>query len=119
MDCTYRNKQEFFADCEWKTMPWSYLNIESLDREIRGLYVFVCRKRNKCIYVGKSLDLKKRLTSHWRRSHNHELRQWIRHFGQMLDIRYRAVRNSTETNLEDLETRLIRSLKPKVNISNN
>jgi len=122
MSWEYMDFQDFLRDPRWKSIHWSYLNIESLDKKVKGLYVFICREKQRCIYVGKAVDqsIKARLSNHWSRSHNKSLRLWIKSFGDFLYVRYCPIPDTdTEQGrhlVDSLENQLIKASKPKVNI---
>ncbi len=101
-----------------RAIRWSYLGIEGVPRNVFGVYAFWCRDNGKCIYVGKAKKqpVKKRLTYHWRGSHNETLRLWIQVFGENLDVCYMA---ADLTKIDNLERRLIRLWKPEANIQHN
>ena len=89
-----------------------------MPRNVSGVYAFWCRDNGKCIYVGQAKDrpIKKRLTEHWRDSHNDILKLWIRVFGRNLDVCYMSAESS---KIDTLERRLIKAWKPEANIQHN
>ena len=114
MNPFYKDGKEFMLDPGWKTARWRYKNIEDLSEEIRGVYVIVCRKKQKCIYVGMAerQAIKSRLKSHWSGSHNPWLQSWIKAFGDYLDIRYYPM----QQGISQFEKHLITLLRPETNI---
>lgn len=74
-----------------------------------GVYVFWTKRF--CLYVGKASNLRERLTSHWRGSHNRDLGIWIKSHGSNLCI---TIYEETG-NLQVAEQRLIDRYRPHLN----
>ena len=104
---------------EWKTTKLDYISIHSIPESIVGVYVIWCPKTDVCIYVGKAEEspVKKRLTDHWRGSHNKDLKSWLKALGNdNVEVCYRK----TEKHMIDcLEKRLIHLWKPETNKDHN
>lgn len=67
-----------------------------------GVYAFWHKEIKKCIYVGKSKNLRERLLSHYlRESHNKELHEWIKHDGSKMQICFLEVEVLKITKFED------------------
>lgn len=77
-----------------------------------GIYRFL-NKAGEVLYVGKAVDLKKRVSSYFRKQKNASVRlqKLIEHTA---DIEYTVVDSELEALI--LETNLIKSLRPKYNI---
>ena len=93
-------------------MPLNRHTFGDIPPGIKGVYAFWYRVNDKCVYVGKSNNIKRRLRQHWRGSDIPELRRWIRAFGGHLDICYLPVNYG---KLHRVETRLINTLRPETN----
>lgn len=92
-------------------IAFTHLNIEEVPQE-PGIYTLWFRRR--CLYVGQSLNLRGRLTQHWHKSHNEELRLWIDAYRADLHFDYRA---TDPERLAHEEQRFIRRLHPETNIN--
>lgn len=96
-------------------------NIDSVPPNARGVYAFLRRDNDECIYVGKAVDqpIKNRLRAHWRHSHNEKLRLWIRAFAKYLKVCYKPVRTTNPEEIDRLERKLIKVWRPQTNIQHN
>ena len=94
----------------WKK-PLGKIHIDQIP-EKEGVYGF-WHKNGRCIYIGKTEDqtLRERVIQHWKESKNRKLREWIKHFGDDLEICY----NDKTNNPYRLEIRLIRLFNPETN----
>ena len=68
---------------------FSRSNIETNAPNQAGIYIFWSGKF--CVYVGQARDLRARLLTHWKRSHNDDLHIWIKALGSRLCISYEVV----------------------------
>lgn len=97
--------------------PLTRSNINSMPHDKSGVYGFWCR--NRCIYIGKTeskdQSIRNRVMSHWIKSHNKALRDWINLHSEFLDICYIPVKRSRIEKVDKLETKLIRMLNPETN----
>jgi len=76
-----------------------------------GCYQFL-DENGKVIYVGKAINLKKRVSSYFTKNHNHpKTRILVR---KIKDIKYIVVNNEEDTFL--LENNLIKELQPRYNV---
>ena len=81
---------------------------------MKGVYGFWYRTTGRCLYIGQAKEqpIKNRLKQHWYRSHNAKLRQWIKAFGQHIEICYMPVNSAI---MDKTEKRLIKALRPETN----
>ena len=92
---------------------YGHLGIESVPRDVTGLYSFWCRVPRKCIYVGKTRrPIRHRLREHFGGSHNKKLNRWIRCFGNDLLVCWAEV---PDGRLDTLEKLFIRKWRPLTN----
>ena len=99
-------------------MEWNYYNISLIPKSLFGVYAFWNPYNGKCIYVGKAKEssIRDRLKTHWKYSHNEELRLWIAAFHAKLDICYMT---AEKADIDTLERRLIKMWKPETNKQHN
>lgn len=57
--------------------------------ESPGIYIFWSGLF--CVYVGQAKNLKDRLLTHWRKSHNDEVNIWINALGSNLSVTFEVV----------------------------
>lgn len=102
----------------WKTAEYGYGSFKAIPERIVGIYVFRCRPTKTFIYVGKAKNqpLKRRLLSHWDKSHSEKLTLWLNAFGKDIDVCYRE---TDVTKIDRLEKLLIRKWKPEANKEHN
>ncbi len=98
------------------------MNKEEIDQHIKsiltslpdkpGVYQFF-NSRGTIIYVGKAINLKKRVSSYFQKekTENHKVRIMVRH---ITDINYIVVNNETDALL--LENNLIKKYQPRYNV---
>ena len=86
--------------------------------DVRGLYVFWLDS-GACLYVGQTTDLRTRMRAHRTREHNPDLERYFAAFGQRIQVSYIALRDRSVAELERLERKLIRALRPRTNRSHN
>lgn len=95
--------------------PFDYMFHEQV-LNTAGLYSFWLRKM--CLYVGMSMDLRRRIEEHSRSEPNIRFRGYINHYPNeiMISIVYL---NYDESMLRKLETKAIRQLHPITNNTTN
>ncbi|MYB40384.1 hypothetical protein F4X86_03930 [Candidatus Saccharibacteria bacterium] len=95
---------------------WSYSALEAVPKDAVGLYAFWLRDKKKCVYVGQSTNqtIRQRLRQHWHHSSNEELRDWLRNFGEFLDLCVYPHLGPTE-RIRRMERALIRKWQPHAN----
>lgn len=94
--------------------PFNISTIEALPARAVGVYG-IWYKNQCCIYIGsaKNQSIKKRLLQHWAGSHNADLRDWLKAVSSDLNFTYIEI---DQENIRQIESRLIRKLKPVTNI---
>ena len=81
--------------------------------ETSGVYAFWCSRIPRCVYVGKSNKLRRRILEHWKRhSRNKKLDRWIDRNLKEMEFCYREFAVS---KMEDIEVALIKKLNPHAN----
>lgn len=100
----------FSRNREPARLRFTYQNIESVPSD-PGIYTLWFKRR--CLYVGRSENLRERLTQHWRHSHNETLRLWIEGYRPELRFEYRL---TPPVRLSTVEEHLIQRLQPETNI---
>ena len=95
-----------------RKMALSRYNLDYIPSNIGGVYAFWYRVNGRCVYVGMATNIKERLRTHWRNSHNKKLKQWIRAFGGSMDICYLPVNYG---RIRRVERRLIKMWRPETN----
>jgi excinuclease UvrABC nuclease subunit len=90
-------------------IPFRRSSIETVIPAESGIYMFWSKKF--CLYVGKADNLRERLISHWGKSHNPDLRLWIKAHGADLCITFKTI----DENLQNAEQELIDRLSPHLN----
>ena len=91
---------------------FGYLSYENVD-ELSGLYCFWVR--DKCLYVGISTNLKRRLKQHCEGEDNKLLAEHFKAYGNEIKVSI-VYEDTTEQNLRRLESDAIRELRPIANI---
>jgi len=84
-------------------------NIEYEVPESAGVYIFW--SKNFCVYVGQADNLRKRLLTHWSKSHNANLNIWLQSLGPRLCIGYELV----SKDLTGVEQMYIDRYQPHLN----
>ena len=90
---------------------WAFTQVSSLPT-YSGIYIFWSRSKGRCLYVGQTSCLRRRLLEHWSGSHNVRLSAWIRYFGSDLDFCYARVPEGAVSRAERL---VISGLRPWFN----
>jgi excinuclease UvrABC nuclease subunit len=86
-------------------------NIEILAPEESGIYILWSDLY--CLYVGQAQDLRQRLLSHWKKSHNDDVNLWIKALGAKLCFSIEL--NARNVDLSSLEQEFINRFKPHLN----
>ena len=81
-----------------------------------GLYSFWLR--GCCLYVGLSMDIRRRLWQHRTNETNQELDRYMRAFSKEIEVSHVILEGITGRVLEDIEAKVIRSMNPKTNRQN-
>ena len=99
-------------------LPWSYITLATMRRDMVGVYAFWFRLTGRCIYVGQASEqtIKARLSQHWRGSHNERLQLWMAAYGECLDVCFAPV---AKNRIKEIERRLIRLWRPEANVQHN
>jgi excinuclease UvrABC nuclease subunit len=69
--------------------PFRKETIDVYVPESPGIYIFWSGLF--CVYVGQAKNLKDRLSTHWRKSHNDDVNTWINALGSNLSISFEVV----------------------------
>ena len=95
-------------------IPLRRFCIEAIPEQMHGVYAFWRPRTGDFIYVGKAknLTIRKRLKSHWHRSHSKELNLWLNAFPGQIEICYLPVERDKIDRVEDI---LIKKWNPKTN----
>lgn len=80
----------------------------------RGIYAFWVRRR--CLYVGISGDIQRRMYQHRMNEHNPKLERYLEAFPQEIEVSYIALSDIPDTKLRRLEQKMIRILRTATNI---
>ncbi len=103
----------------WKE-SFGYNTISHMPDDIKGVYGFWYRNTGKCLYIGRSNSIKKRLYEHWTNCHNPSLKSWLDYAQEEdenpIEICYLEVKHG---NIKKLENRLIKQWHPATNIHGN
>ena len=86
-------------------------NIEILVPESSGIYIFWSDLY--CVYVGQAKDLRYRLLTHWKKSHNDDMNIWVNALGMKLCVSYEL--KGQNKDLSVLEQEFINRFKPHLN----
>lgn len=79
-----------FAPCERENAyHFRKENIDIYIPESPGVYIFWSGLY--CVYVGQAKNLRDRLSTHWRKSHNDDVNLWIKALGSQLCITFEVV----------------------------
>ena len=92
---------------------FGYLFYDSID-ELPGLYCFWVRGR--CLYVGMSTNLKRRLKQHCESEDNERLADYFNTYNGEIVVSVVYKEGTTETSLRRLELEAIKAMNPIVNV---
>ena len=83
---------------------------------LMGLYAFWLES-GACLYVGQSIDIRRRLRDHKLREDNATLERWFRAFAREIQVSYVGKpRHLTGSVIASLEERAIHALRPLTNV---
>ena len=91
-----------------------HYNFHHLAPKVEGLYAFWLNT-GACVYVGESGDISQRMYEHRMGKHNEDVERYFKAFARQIEVSYYVLQNSTGDDRRDLETRLIRALRPFTN----
>ena len=98
------------------TRPFTYNYHNTVGEEVCGLYSFWLR--GCCLYVGQSMDIRRRLWEHRTNETKPDLAKYMSAFSEDIEVSHIELENITEKVLEDIEARVIRHMGPKTNRQN-
>lgn len=93
-------------------VPFGYMSSEHTD-ESPGLYSFWVR--GTCLYVGMSMNIRRRLRQHCESEDNGRLREYFEAYGTEIRFAVMYHHGITEPRLRRLESRAIRAMRPLAN----
>ena len=93
--------------------PFTYNYHNRISKDMSGLYAFWLRGR--CLYVGKSIDISRRMYQHRMTEHNPKLERYFSAFAQEIEVSYISLMDKSETEILRLENKMIRILRPATN----
>lgn len=93
---------------------FSFNNIAQIPEDLRGIYCFWTH--NRCIYVGKAdkLPIRKRLMSHYKKSHNDDLNLWL-NSSIVIEYTYLVVEPADSKVIDETERIFIKKFRPVTN----
>jgi len=94
--------------------PFTYCFDQRVGDGVSGLYAFWLGKR--CLYVGMSVDISRRLHQHRTQEHNHRLLQYFRAWWNDIEASYVALSRRHPHELQRFERILIKHLRPLTNV---
>ena len=97
-----------------KRRCFKIFEFENVLNNQKGLYAIWFNK--KCLYIGKSNNIKQRLTRHWANCHNKDLKLWIQAKNN-LEFCYKPYNCNADLSQE--EYKYIEKYKPITNILGN
>ena len=98
------------------TKPFDYNYHNKVGVGVRGLYSFWLR--GCCLYVGRSIDIRRRLWEHRTNEANPILDKYRRAFSREIEVSHVPLKDITEPILSDIEAKVIRAMSPKTNRQN-
>lgn len=98
------------------TRPFTYNYHNMVETGVCGLYSFWLR--GCCLYVGRSMDIRRRLWEHRTNETNLDLARYMSAFSGDIEVSHIELENITERVLEDIEARVIRYMDPRTNRQN-
>lgn len=96
--------------------PFNYALESRIGRNVSGLYAFWLGQR--CLYVGMSMQLVRRLHQHRMQEHNEVLARFMSAFWRDIEMSYVQLTGCSKTDIHKLERSAIRALKPRTNVLN-
>ena len=69
-----------------------------------------------CLYVGKSVELRRRLYQHRMQEHNPRLASYLRSFAANIEVSHVTSQDCGDIDVQRLETQLIHILRPLTNL---
>lgn len=98
----------------WKR-PFDYGGIYAIPDRIMGVYGFWYQKTGECLYVGRSLSIKRRLRQHRNNCTNPILRTWLEGAPESVEICILEVKGG-KMRINKVERRLIKKWRPEANV---
>lgn len=98
------------------TRPFTYNYHNTVGEGVRGLYSFWLR--GCCLYVGRSMDIRRRLWEHRTNEANQDLAKYMSAFSRDIEVSHIELENITKKVLKDVEAKAIRYMDPKTNLQN-
>lgn len=105
-------QEENLTPCSCSKRKFILSNIMDIPESSSGVYG-MWFKGNLCIYLGKAIDIKRRLTQHWNACHNTHLKAWLEAKGSEIEFCYYTM---PKYLIDKREKVLIRFLQPVTNI---
>lgn len=106
-----KNKTEIISELESKTKSFDY-NFHSNVHSHAGLYSFWLR--GKCIYVGMSMNLQRRIEQHSHDETNLKLKTYFETYPYEIKISF-VYLTYTESKIKLIESKIISELYPDAN----
>ena len=97
--------------------PFTYNYHNHVGSRTRGLYAFWCHKR--CLYVGMSIDIARRIYQHRMQEHNIKLEKLFSAFARDIEVSYVHLGGKSDRELSQIEKMAIRAFRPMANIKHN
>lgn len=94
--------------------PFDYGFDQRVGYGVHGLYAFWLGRR--CLYIGMSTDISRRLHQHRTQEHNARLLKYLRAWWRDIEASYVALDLSRSTDLQALERAAITTLRPMTNV---
>ena len=101
------------SELESGARPFDY-NFHSNVGNHAGLYSFWLRGR--CIYVGMSMDLQKRIAQHSRDEANPKLREYFEGYPKEIEISF-VYLDRSEDEIRSMESQIISGVRPLANVA--
>ena len=102
-------------DLKSDIQPFNRKFDSALDRGTAGLYAFWLGRR--CLYVGMSKDIRRRLHEHRVQEHNAKLKRYFIAFTLDIDASLVNLGDLSENEIRRLEQAAIHKLRPAANIA--
>lgn len=94
--------------------PFTYTYHKQVSSRTQGIYAFWLRRR--CLYVGISEDIQRRMYQHRMNEHNLRLERYFGAFSQEIEVSYIALSSIPYAKLRRLERKVISILRAATNI---